>query len=584
VPKRLDGPAPAILYLCGHSPAKKDGVSYGNKTMYQHHGAWFARNGYLCLVLDTLQLGEIEGIHHGTYREKMWWWNSVGYTPAGVEAWNAIRAVDYLESRSDVDADRMGVTGRSGGGASSWWVAALDDRIKAVVPVAGITSLENHVVDGCVEGHCDCMYFVNAYQWDFAQVAALVAPRPLLLANTDHDEIFPLDGVMDVYWKVRQLYDLAGKAGNLGLQIAAGPHEDLQVLQLHALQWFNRHLKGDEAPIETRARNFFEPEQLKVFDELPADSINTRVHDSFTVGAPAPEIPSTGADWAIQRSGWLSGLREKSFRAWPHDAKPSEPPALRKLSESTSGDIALFAYEFDSQEHVTLPLYVLAPAGKSVQDLETIVLHPLDAEGWSGFLLAMRERFPDHFSNGPAAAPETVLQTPFDLALASIAKDRALAFVAPRGIGPTAWAAGNPQAHTHIRRRFMLLGQTLDAMRVWDVRRAIQAVRTLDGLADATLGIDADREMADIALYAALFEPRVARLDLRGLSSSHRDGSDFLNVLRILDVPQAVAIAAEGAEVRIESGNGEWEYPLAVAETLGWKGRIEISSGPARTE
>jgi hypothetical protein len=81
VPKNLDKPAPAVLYVCGHGPVKKDGVSYGNKVSYQHHGAWFARNGYVCLTIDTLQMGEIEGIHHGTHRYNMWWWFNRGYTP-----------------------------------------------------------------------------------------------------------------------------------------------------------------------------------------------------------------------------------------------------------------------------------------------------------------------------------------------------------------------------------------------------------------------------------------------------------------------------------------------------------------------
>ena len=69
--------------------------------------------------------------------------------------------------------NRIGVTGRSGGGAYSWWIATLDERIKAAAPVAGITDLQNHVVDGVAEGHCDCMFQVNTYRWDFAQVAAL---------------------------------------------------------------------------------------------------------------------------------------------------------------------------------------------------------------------------------------------------------------------------------------------------------------------------------------------------------------------------------------------------------------------------
>ncbi|MGI9474717.1 MAG: alpha/beta hydrolase, partial [Rubripirellula sp.] len=227
-PAIQNAPLPAVLYVCGHGRVRKDGISLGNKTHYQHHGAWFAKNGYVCLTIDTIQLGEIEGLHHGTYREKMWWWNNRGYTPAGVEAWNCVRAIDFLQSRKEVDGDRIGVTGRSGGGAYSWWIAAIDDRVQAAVPVAGITSLENHVVDGCVEGHCDCMFMVNTYRWDYPMIAALIAPRPLLISNSDKDRIFPLDGVVDVHKRVRKIYELYDAADKLGLQITEGPHKDTQ--------------------------------------------------------------------------------------------------------------------------------------------------------------------------------------------------------------------------------------------------------------------------------------------------------------------------------------------------------------------
>ena len=66
-PAKSEGRLPAILYVCGHANVVKDGVSLGNKTGYQHHGEWFARHGYVCLIIDTVQLGEIRGEHHGTY-------------------------------------------------------------------------------------------------------------------------------------------------------------------------------------------------------------------------------------------------------------------------------------------------------------------------------------------------------------------------------------------------------------------------------------------------------------------------------------------------------------------------------------
>ncbi len=59
VPKGLKKRAPTILYVCGRGRVKKDDISYGNKVHYHHHGSWFARNGYVCLTIDTLQLGEI---------------------------------------------------------------------------------------------------------------------------------------------------------------------------------------------------------------------------------------------------------------------------------------------------------------------------------------------------------------------------------------------------------------------------------------------------------------------------------------------------------------------------------------------
>src|SRR6185437_3059608 len=112
VPKRAKLPAPAVLYVCGHANTVIDKVSYGSKVNYQHHPAWFAEHGYVCLILDTLELGEIPGDHHGTSRRGMWWWQALGYTPAGIECWNAMRALDYLETRKEVDAKRIGVTGR----------------------------------------------------------------------------------------------------------------------------------------------------------------------------------------------------------------------------------------------------------------------------------------------------------------------------------------------------------------------------------------------------------------------------------------------------------------------------------------
>src|SRR6185312_6423182 len=94
---------------------------------------------------------------------------------------------------------------------------------------------------------------------------------------------------------------------------------------------------------------------------------------------------------------------------------------------------------------------------------------------------------------------------------------------APRGIGPTAWS-GDAKKQVQIRRRFMLLGQTLDGMRVWDIRRAIQAVRSIKELKGTPLWLQGEDEMAVNVLNAPLLEPDIAGLKLSRLPTSYRSG------------------------------------------------------------
>ncbi len=127
----------------------------------------------------------IAGKHYGTYNLNRWWWHSLTYTPAGVECWNGIWAIDYLVSREDVDAAKIGVTGISGGGASTSWIAAADERVRVAVPDSDISDLESYISNKIINGHCDCMFLINLYGWEWTTILALIAPRPLLFANSD---------------------------------------------------------------------------------------------------------------------------------------------------------------------------------------------------------------------------------------------------------------------------------------------------------------------------------------------------------------------------------------------------------------
>ena len=532
VPKNLKGRAPAILYGCGHALVKDGPASLGNKTGYQHHGAWFARHGYVCLAIDTIQLGELEGVHHGTRRFGQFWWNSRGYTPAGVEAWNGIRALDYLQSRPEVDPEKIGMTGRSGGGAYTWYTAALDDRIKVAVPVAGITDLHNHVIDGAVKGHCDCMFMVNTYRWDYAKLAALLAPRPLLLANSDKDTIFPLDGVLRVHGELARLYALHHASDKLGLLITEGPHKDTQDLQVPAFRWFNRWLKGGpETLITVAAEKLFDPKQLRVFPvgAHPADERTTKIHETFVAMA-TPALPVDTVAWAQQRTAWMQALREKSFRGWP---VAEEPLALGR--RDGAGDVE--TWDFITQGPIRLPFTVQRPASRA--PVKRVVLYILDRDN-----------------------PTPVPPAPTG--------DTAIVHFFPRGLGPTASSLAAADQN-EVRRRYQLLGQTMDGMRVWDIRRAVAALRTHPLFGDTPIQLVGTRDQAINALYASLFIDGLASVELIAPPASHMAGPDYLNVLRFLDVPQAAALAAERQPVKWTQSNREaWSWTTQVAQKLGW--------------
>jgi dienelactone hydrolase len=535
VPKNLTKPAPAVLYVSGHGPVVTNGISYGNKVSYQHHGAWFARNGYVCLILDTVQLGEISGIHHGTYRENMWWWNSRGYTPAGVECWNSMRALDYLSTRSEVDTNRFAVTGRSGGGAYSWFVTAMDERIKCAAPVAGITDLENHVVDGAVEGHCDCMFFVNTYRWDYPQLAALAAPRPLLIVNTDDDGIFPLDGVVRLRDKVRRVYDLLGAGEKCGLVITPGGHKDTQELQVPVMRWFNRHLKGEETLVENAAVKLFSPQQLKVFETLPVDALNGKIHETFVQQGPA-FVPRSKKDWEIERMAWLMNLKRKSFAAWPTNLLIPRLEAYGLVRSAVeSGVIGI---------EVGPGIKVGGPTARHV-------VHGRE----SNFVIRLQGGNP-RFDKPPGYSFVARLD------LRSIGKGT---------------NAVDLRKQTQLRRRFMLLGETIDSVRVWEIVRSVEAVRASSEFGKLPIRLEAEGDMAVNALYASLFAP-VDELVLTNLPKSHQDGGpDYLNVLRILDIPQAVAMASERGRVELRGAKeADWSYPLQTAKTLGWEKNLRV--------
>jgi hypothetical protein len=249
-------------------------------------------------------------------------------------------------------------------------------------------------------------------------------------------------------------------------------------------------------------------------------------------------------------------MREKCFGGWP-----VTPDSLALSPDGTEeqGPLRITRWSFTSQSPWRLPLVAVSHSG--AQRIKRVYLHVSDEQDW-------------------AARPMD------DATRAEIARgEAAVVFIAPRGIGPTAPSAEvqTNQPYGYIisrykttgaaidRRRYTLLGQTLDGMRVWDIGRAVAAVRDPQLFGTTSIVLRGARDAAVNALYASLFIDGLDSVELFAPPASHANGPDYLNVLRFLDVPQAAAIAMERQPVRIKNSDPEeWTWTTSTARQLGW--------------
>lgn len=504
---------PAVLYVCGHSFRGRN----GNKTAYQSHGIWFARHGYICLVLDSLQLGEIAAIHHGTYREGRWWWHSRGYTPAGVECLNGIRGIDYLISRSDVDPERIAVTGISGGGAATFWIAAADERAKVAIPVSGMADLESYVSNRVINGHCDCMFLYNTFEWPWTRIAALISPRALLFVNSDNDSIFPMDANQRVINRLERVYSLYGRGDFVDSIVSIGGHAYRQDIRQAAYRFINMHLKNDAQVVtdsevdlvtgpDNEPKHPIEPEKLRVFpkdSDIPSDQLNTTIDEHFVPVAQV-EPPGKG-QYESWKAALLKELRRVAFRYLPERI----PPA-RLLGEVESGHARL-----ESESGIEIRLQHAA-GSESVKDARRILLIVQNADSNEANLDWVRR----------------------------VRKQGDAVYVcAPRGVGPTRWTRKNPP--NYVERCHVLLGRTVDTGRVWDIIATARYLRDVSG-SRAEICVLGEGGAGALAAYAALWEPDIAGVILNkpALSCMDAGSPQFLNVLRVCDVPNILGMLA----------------------------------------
>ncbi|HXW03659.1 MAG TPA: hypothetical protein VD833_00390 [Vicinamibacterales bacterium] len=525
---------PGVLYLCGHAPQQK--------VHYQAHPRRFAELGFPALIVETVQLGEAPGYHHGCYREGWFHWYSRGYSPAAIELLNAIRGLDLLAARPEVDPDRLGVTGLSGGGAVTWWVAAADERVTACSPVCGTATLESHIEDRVIDGHCDCMWWVNTARWDLADIGALIAPRPLLIASADEDGIFPIYAIRAVHAQLEGLYRMLKRSEHLGLVETPGGHSYHERSRTAIFSWFLRHLAdrevapGEVGDIELDEAKLESDATLKVYvGGMPPGNRVATIHDELIALSGPPTIAGAG-DLDSERRRIVAALRAESFAHFP-----SAPPPLALEEEYALDGGVGTRFAFTSEEGWRL---------------HALRRHPRETTAAAPAVVVLRSPGEDRQASESFAA--------------SIPAPWVRVVVESRGTGDTSWGE---DLSWHVRRAAAWTGRTVASLRVWDTLRALEAARSLPGVRPSEIAIAARGEMSVVALYAALLDGHVKTVLLESPPPtqnvpSRPDGRgpaiELLNCLRYVDLPYVAGLLYP-AEIVIA---GEWPSTYAWAEDL----------------
>ena len=247
-----EGPHPAVVVLSGDELM--------GKAAYQKVGIGLARNGMAALLPDPIGQGERRQVLNkngkGKYKattEHM----ITGIAPillgrsiASYMIWDAIRAIDYLESRTDIDGSGFGLTGSSGGGNRTSYLMALDDRIKCAAPACFITTYlrkNNGKGPGDLEQN---IHRQVAYGMDLPDYVLLRAPKPTLILSATRDFV-PIEGAWEAYRQAKRIYTRLGFSERIDLVEADEKHGFSAHLRVGMIRWMRRWLMGiDDAVVE----------------------------------------------------------------------------------------------------------------------------------------------------------------------------------------------------------------------------------------------------------------------------------------------------------------------------------------------
>ncbi len=244
IPKGIDQPMPAVVGTCGHSSNGKAAEAY------QSFAQGLARLGHVCLIYDPIGQGErlqypdenLKSEVGVGVREHLYAGNQqflVGEFFGNWRAWDGIRALDYLLTRPEVDRQRVGVTGNSGGGTMTTWLCGLEDRWAMAAPSCFVTTFRRNLENELPQDTEQCPPDVFPLGLDHSDFLAAMAPKPVIILAKERD-YFDVRGSEETYQRLRKLYRLLGAEDNVALFVGPTGHGYSEENREAMYSWFHR--------------------------------------------------------------------------------------------------------------------------------------------------------------------------------------------------------------------------------------------------------------------------------------------------------------------------------------------------------
>lgn len=509
----LPGRLPAILNVHGHwAGAKQDPV-------VQSRCIAAAKLGYFVLCVDAFGAGERGvGKKLGEYHGEMVAATllPIGLPLSGLQVYENMRAVDYLMTRPEVDPQRIGITGASGGGNQTMYTGAFDERFRCVVPTCSVGNYQAYLSAAC----CMCEVVPGALTFtEEGDVLGLAANRGMMVTSATRDAFqFSVDEAKRSFSRLESIASLY-KDARIKHTIIESEHNYNQPMREAMLGWMALHLKneGNGSPIKEPLIETEDPELLRCFpgDSRPDDFVTLPMFAATEAQRILAKItvPKSVVDWSAQRQHGLTELEEVL------GGMPEATPLNCRLERDVSGAFETIAFE--PEPGLTLILkrnIVQKPArmamildldGGSEAAFASIIATKLVAAGWQ------------------VVAPELRATGRF-----AVLRDQ---------IG---------RAPDHNSAEWALwIGRPLLGQWAWDVQRTLDAIKTQDGTLPGEVTIIGTRSAGLVGLCAGALDDRITRVALVNSLTSYVTDQPYVGQRLGLMVPAILRDVGDVAQI-----------------------------------